>query len=278
MLKLGVISLAALAFSGSVFAADLPFPVKAAPPPAPAPAYSWTGFYVGANLGGGWASRNVDYTPNDPGTALLLAALGSPSESFNTSGLIGGLQLGYNKQFNRNWLVGLETDIDGSGMKGSGSSSQFAGFITESVAERVDWFGTVRARLGYLPTSNLLAYFTGGFAYGRVDHSGNLSIPGGILLINTPPFSTTCTGPAVCSAGSSSGVDVGWTVGGGLEYALSQNFSVKADYLYVSLQGRSVTETALAVFIPGTIPNSFNANFGRTNFNVARVGFDYRFQ
>jgi outer membrane immunogenic protein len=108
----------ALAFSGSTFAADIP--VKT-PPPAPVPAYSWTGFYIGGNVGGGWDKRDINFSPNDP-LAVTLFTLGSgapPPTSFTSSGALGGLQLGYNWQFNRNWLFGLETDLDWSGIKGS---------------------------------------------------------------------------------------------------------------------------------------------------------------
>jgi outer membrane immunogenic protein len=207
-----------------------------------------------------------------------------PPTSIYTPGLIGGLQLGYNFQFNGNWLVGLETDFDGSGMKGSGSTSQLGGNLNEPITERVDWFGTVRARLGYLPTSNLLAYVTGGFAYGRVEHSGNLNfgpvIFDSISVVGGQTFSVSCTGPVTCYAGSSSGVDVGWTLGGGLEYALWQQWTIRAEYLYVSLQARSLTESALMLAPgspPGTLPSSFNANYGRTDFNVVRLGLNYRF-
>ncbi len=67
----------------------------------------------------------------------------------------------------------------------------------------------------------------------------------------------------------------GWTLGGGLEYALWQKWTVKAEYLYVSLNGNSVTETALSS--GGFLPASFNANFSRTNFNIVRVGLNYQF-
>lgn len=151
----------------------------------------------------------------------MLSGLGLSSQSVDTPGAIGGLQLGYNYQFNRNWLVGLETDFEWSGMKGSNSTSIFGGFFTTSVDEHVNWFGTVRARLGYLPVDNLLAYVTGGFAYGQVEQTGSLFLPTGLPVVNPPGFSATCAGPATCFAGSSTDVAGGWTVGGGLEHASS---------------------------------------------------------
>jgi len=265
----------AIAFTQFASAADLPRKAPAYTPPPP-PVYSWTGFYIGGNVGGGWGDRDVTFTANDPGAALLLPAIGLASQSFDTSGVIGGLQVGYNYQFNRNWLVGFETDFDWSGMKGSSATQLAVGALSTSVDEHIKWFGTVRARLGYLPTDNLLAYVTGGFAYGKVDHTGSLFFPAGTLIVNTPPFTALCTGPATCFTGSSSDTAIGWTLGGGLEYAFWQKWTVKAEYLYVSLASKSVTETAL-LFAPGTTPVSYNANFSRTNFNVARVGVNYRF-
>jgi len=94
--------------------------------------------------------------------------------------------------------------------------------------------------------------------------------------VNLGGISVICSNPATCFAGSSSDTTTGWTVGGGLEYALWGNFTVRVEYLYVSLASKSLTETALN-FIPGTVPSSFNANFDRTNFNVARLGVNYRF-
>lgn len=273
---------ATVAFTQIAGGADLP--VKA-PVAVAAPEYNWTGFYFGANVGGGWGSRDVGYSPNDPMTAELFSIGGvPPSASLNSSGALGGLQLGYNRQLNRNWLIGLEADFDWSGMKGSDSTG---GFIlgsavlvprpfTATADERIKWFGTVRARLGYLPTDNVLAYVTGGFAYGQVEHTGNYAIAVATAG-NNSGFSFSCTAGTTCFTGSSSGVVGGWTLGAGIEYAFWQRWTVKAEYLYVSLDSNSVTETALALSIPGTTPASFDANYSRTNFNLARVGLNYRF-
>lgn len=268
----------AITFAQIASAADLP--VKA-PVVAAAPVYNWTGFYVGANIGGGWGNHDVDgYTPNDPAMVSWFTAFGPPpSLSLNSSGVIGGFQLGYNWQFNRNWLVGLETDFDGSGVKGSTSTvANLLGSTvpaTTTADERLKWFGTVRARLGYLPADNILAYVTGGFAYGRVERNGSYSnSSGGVFLASVPPFLFTCGPGQTCLAGSSNDTATGWTVGGGIEYAVWQRWTVRAEYLYLSLGAKSVTETAL--FFPGSLPASFNANF-KTNINVARVGLNYRF-
>ena len=180
--------------------------------------------------------------------------------------------------------LGFETDFDWSGMSGSSTAAyDFLGIIpfTSTVDEDVKWFGTVRGRLGWLPWNNLLIYGTGGFAYGRVNHTGSLSSPGlAINVIGGPGFScgSTLNGTTPCFAGSSGNTATGWTAGGGVEYALWQQWSLKLEYLYVRLASNGLTETALSVPFPGlNTPASFNANFSHTNFNVVRVGLNYQF-
>lgn len=194
------------------------------------------------------------------------------------------MQLSYNWQFNSNWLIGIEADFDWSGIDGSDTS---AGVITlgpvqvpftQTASEKINWFGTVRARLGFLPVDNLLAYVTGGFAYGRVEHSAtyinNCAAP---LTGAGFGFSFICGSFAPCFAGSSSDVVGGWTVGGGLEYAIWQRWTLRAEYLYVSLDSKSVTQAGTALSIFGTTLSSTNANFDRTTFNVARIALNYKF-
>lgn len=284
-----VVAAATITLTQIATAADLPVkaPVYKAPPPVLS---NWTGFYVGVNVGGGWGRRTVDFTPNDTMASFLFAAGGMPpSDTFTTSGVLGGIQVGYNWQLETRWLFGFETDFNGSGLKGSGSTSGiFAPYgigavnalvpFNAPVEERVDWFGTVRARLGYLPTDNLLVYATGGFAYGRVEQSGSwVDVGPNPYAAGGGGFDFSCVPNSTCFAGSSSHIGTGWTAGGGLEYAFWQKWTLKAEYLYVSLDSRSLTESAGPAFSPGELPASFNANFSRTNFNVARVGLNYRF-
>ena len=270
------LSIAAIAAASMV--AFTPVALADSPPPV----FSWTGFYIGVNIGGGWGDRDVNYTPNDMlAYFMFLYGAEPPPASFRSSGVIGGIQLGYNWQFNNRWLVGFETDFDLSGMKGSASTSgayvpYFTAPFSAPVEERIKWFGTVRARLGYLPMDNLLLYATGGFAYGRVERSGSWISSYGFAISNGNT-SVVCRSNLTCFAGSSSDTATGWTIGGGIEYALWQKWTLKAEYLYVSLNSKSVvTESALA-FSPGESPTSFNANFNRANFNVARVGVNYHF-
>jgi outer membrane immunogenic protein len=264
--SLGMIG--AVMFAGAASAADLP--LKA--PPMATPSYSWTGFYVGGNVGGGWGSNdNINYVGDPAGSAILFGVGGTPNvTSIKTSGVLGGGQLGYNWQFAPTWVAGLEADFDGSGLKGNGTGNFLPGGapFSATAGESVNWFGTVRARLGYLPVNNLLAFVTGGFAYGQVNHSAAyINNAGAGFLVGT----LFCAANATCLAGSSETTAGGWTAGGGLEYAITPKWTIKAEYLYVSLRGNSVTETS------ATSPGFIITNFGRTNFNVARVGANFHF-
>lgn len=236
-------------------------------------------------MGGGWGNRDVSFVASDPVAAAILGG-GLPPTSINTSGLLGGLQLGYNWQFQPNFLLGFETDFDGPNIQGSGSSKNPATFgnPTGFVQERIDWFGTVRARLGWLPVNNLLAYVTGGFAYGQVEHNGSYAYQSGFgASASGGGFSAGCgflqgLGDGQnCFVGHAKDTAVGWALGGGLEYAFSPRWSIRAEYLYVSLEGKALNEPTTYVPIPALTPGSINANFSHTNFSVARAGLNYRF-
>jgi outer membrane immunogenic protein len=187
------------------------------------------------------------------------------------------VQAGYNWQWDRYWLVGAEVDFNWSDMKGSGSANGVIGVDPTAVPvdEHIKWFGTIRARLGYLPTENLMAYLTGGFAYGRVEHTGSFTQNTGAFGLTLGGFGARCDLGVTCYAGSSGSTATGWTAGAGLEYAVTRNVTIKAEYLYVDLGNVAVTER-VTLFPAPTTASSFNANF-HTSFNVARVGVNYRF-
>jgi outer membrane immunogenic protein len=188
--------------------------------------------------------------------------------------------VGYDWQINQKWLLGLETDFDWSRVKGSGTSNfSFSGQpSTFSASEDVTQFGTVRTRVGFLPTSALLTYVTGGLAYGHVDKNAVLnSTP--ILAAGSGGFAFNCA-PAGsnCFVGGSSRTDIGWTLGGGLEYVVSQHISLTAEYLYVNLgHGGSVNAGAQSTAGALALPSSFSVAYSSVDFNVVRGGLNYRF-
>jgi outer membrane immunogenic protein len=269
--KLGLASIAwfAAASLGAAVAADLS-PAYKATVKAVAPASGWTGFYIGGNVGYGWdsGSSSVSAISTDPALAPALAAIlaaGSYPTSLSPSakGVIGGGQIGYNWQLPSQWLIGLEADLQGSGIKGSDSQTRSPPFFdttSTGATKSIDWFGTVRGRVGFLVTPQWLLYGTGGLAYGQTKSS-----------FTTTDLSFGCLpGITACANGASSGIRAGWTAGAGAEAMLAPNWSVKLEYLYVDLGRRSVSAPA------STLPIVFSSS---TAFReqIVRVGLNYHF-
>lgn len=247
-------------------------------------ASGWTGFYVGANGGYGWQSTNASITPGDPNTAIVNAGVinvPAVAKSFDTHGALGGVQLGYNWQFGTNWVAGIEADFDWSDIKGNASAPTTVAFgatpATFGLSQNVEWFGTLRGRLGFLPSESLLLYGTGGLAYGRVNETANITLlPGNSNSAGNFNYEYACGGiygGPTCFAGSASRTSVGWTAGAGGEYKLTDRFTLKVEYLYVNLGSKSFAAPAI-VFANN--PSIMNASSDAA-FNVVRGGINYRF-
>jgi outer membrane immunogenic protein len=247
------------------FAADLAY--KAAPSPARV-VDSWSGFYIGGNVGyGAGRERHDESVTYLLGTEAGLTDTNSGSRSL--TGVIGGGQIGYNWQVGPNWVFGLETDFQGSDQKNNSSfvNNAFAlnGSVqtTTGLAEvKLDWFGTARLRAGYV-VGNSLLYATGGFAYGRlVSNETENRGPG------APGF-TTLTG-----AGTASETKTGFTVGAGIETKLSSNWSAKLEYLYIDL---GTLNNAYPVFNSRGAVFSDVVSTSDLKDHIFRVGLNYRF-
>ena len=209
-------ALAVLLDAGSAMAADMA--VKA-PVMAPA-AFSWTGFYVGGNVGGTWA--------DDPSTYVgAVAAVATTfTVDMRAQSVIGGLQIGGNWQTGM-LVLGAEADFDGRDLNFPAMGVNTT-FIREDVSQREGWLGTARGRIG-LAEGRALFYVTGGLAYGEVEHS----------------FEKTYPLAGVSLGASDSTVRAGWTAGGGIEYALWKNLIVGAEYLHVDLGTTELTVPSL---------------------------------
>ena len=228
--------------------------------PAPAPAYDWTGFYLGANAGYGW---QPDYNVSITGSPLI-----ESSQAFGTvpyhvgsnsnGGFIGGGQVGYNWQ-SSSLVIGIEADIQYSGMNGDGASCSFLGCdnVKTSVSQDLNWFGTVRPRIGFA-ADQALFYATGGLIYGGVDDKANISEYAG-------------SGRQV--RGDSSSTQVGWTVGGGIEYAFANNWTGKVEYLYYDLGDETVRGNQSNPADGVTYAKYDFQNKG----NIIRAGINYKF-
>jgi outer membrane immunogenic protein len=256
-------SLAGAAFSfaamGLAFAADIA--VKAPPSPPPAPVYNWTGFYVGGNVGASFGRANTDFNaPNSiravVGEFGIGVGIGSSTFGFagsheitEPSGFIGGGQIGYNWQFSPQWVAGLEADFQGSLERDSNTlTNNFSGVINSSVGNlftsspvvgsttldyrtKIDWFGTVRGRVGYVwGGGNVMSYLTGGLAYGKVNLEGTSTFSGTVTGGGLPlPFSVT-------QGFGHSHVNTGWVVGSGTEgKLLIPGWTYKIEALYMDL-------------------------------------------
>jgi outer membrane immunogenic protein len=258
---------------------------------AVSPVHNWTGFYAGVNAGYGFGNQTVALAAGDPVIQGLTSGPGFPagtqipSAAYNVKGATGGVQAGYNLQVAPQWVVGLETDFNGLDFSASGASafrlgmtSTFSDIVGLVASEKADWFGTVRGRIGWLPVDRLLVYGTGGLAYGQIKET---------LVFNGAPNSNAGSGSSgfgfQCSAtglgcfvGSSSRIAIGYAAGAGLEYAISRNFTLRAEYLYVNLGKTSTRAFAVTPKIPYAL-SSFVGDFGGFDFNVVRVGLNYRF-
>lgn len=253
--------------------------------PAAAADFSWTGFYVGVNGGYGWGNGKLSDAPGDANTATVFLGqpnVASSSVSVGGNGWLGGFQAGYNWHFDQRWVAGFETDFDWSDISGNGSTPTSVVFgqnqATLNASQKVAWFGTLRARVGYLAAPDLLLFATGGLAYGRVNESASIVLPPGASN-SQGNFGSgyACGGiygDATCFTGSASRVSTGWTAGAGTEYRLNRNASVKLEYLYVNLGSGSFP---LVAAHPGALnPSVLNAS-GDAAFNLVRAGLNYRF-
>lgn len=210
-----VSSLAVLGVIGSATAADLParVPVKA-PVVAPAPAFSWTGFYIGIHGGGAWLDHKQTMT-----TQLGVSICGAPGLdcSIDKFGAAFGGLAGYNFQAGR-VVYGIEVDGTWLSAKGTKSFANPPGAILGSLTihSKVDWLATVRGRLGITMSPTLL-YVTGGAAFG--------GIKSGWFDGGTPTFASL----------SVDKTKVGWVVGGGIEHAFASNWTARIEGLYHDL-------------------------------------------
>lgn len=268
-----ILALAAFAATASLgLAADLPAKAPAYKAPA-ATAYNWTGWYFGVNAGGDWG--NSDITETDIAPLVVNIPAAQRQFSLHHSGVLGGVQGGYNWQFAPAWVAGLEADIAFSNDRGSTTSGfLFGGAFPGNFAAdtRTDWLGTVRGRLGFLPMDRLMVYATGGFAFGHVKTSGSINNNfGAPLLLGAGPI---CQNNSVCYLGSESRTASGWTLGGGLEYAAWDKVTVKIEYLYVNLGTQTL---ALSPSPTTTGGGAATFAFGDNVYNIVRAGVNVRF-
>ncbi len=233
---------------GSVNAADLYHSTGGGLKDGPyvAPVAVWTGFYAGINGGAAFGAsenlrvtNNYDYTQADIG-------------QFYHDGGFGGGQIGYNWSgfgWGNQVVLGIETDIEGSGISSSFARNDlYYGYAPAAfnASQSIDFFGTVRGRLGYA-VGPALIYATGGFAYANVDTKVNIN--NGFNYLNSNQLET------------------GWVVGGGVEYMIAPNWSAKVEYQYIDLGSQTVSAIASDGFVDRMPVDN--------NFSTVRAGINY---
>lgn len=267
-------------FATGAMAADLAARPYVKAPIMVDPVWIWTGFYVGANGGYSWGrSRSyVTYTNTATGAVIVPPAGSITNASFDMNGAVAGGQAGYNWQ-STNWVFGIEGDLNWSDEKGRavfncagvapaggaclpGLTFLPAGGLagtTLTIDQKLEWFGTVRGRVGFLATPKVLFYGTGGLAFGEIKTTGTMT-------------GFTPAGVSIASVGSNSETRVGWTVGAGVEGKITQNWSAKLEYLYMDLGRFGSGPFTLA---PGSaIATNVSSRF---TDNILRVGINYQF-
>jgi outer membrane immunogenic protein len=224
--------------------------------PPPTPVYNWTGRYVGGNLGTSFGRTKTDFngTPLFGDTTVQVTPGFGVSDTQVPSGFIGGGQIGYNWQYSPLIVVGLEADFQGALERETDNLSP-RNFIFSSTAAfsegtavtnyttNVDWFGTVRGRIGYVwGNGEVLTYVTGGLAYGEVKINGTNTVSGEF------EFGPVDTIGSVTQAFGHSHVNTGWTIGSGTEgKLLIPGWTYKIEYLYVDLGSLDATSVTSGV-------------------------------
>ncbi|MEN3931616.1 outer membrane protein [Microvirga sp. W0021] len=245
MKRLLVTLLAATGLSSAAFASDLPYGSNNNYY-APAQSFTWAGFYAGLNAGYGWNTSDDNKINDHFGTL-------SYGGSKKSDGFTGGLQIGYNFQ-SGSIVYGLEADLNMANLRrrDSGFGNYTGKAETYSVSSKTSWFGTIRPRLGFAVTDRFLVFATGGLAYGKVKLNSEYQT--GFYQLG----------------GNNDDMRWGWTLGAGVEYAITNNLTIKGEYAYIDLSDKSHTWQGRTNFNAMTVKDS-------PSFQVLRAGVNYKF-
>lgn len=248
---------------------------------APQAAYNWSGYYAG--ISGGVAFFNGGKIISSSNVLAVATANNSsvtylPSTSKNDTGISAGGVVGYNYQIGM-IVFGGEADFSYAGLKSermaSGTSSNGMAYFAFDSVDKVDWYGTARARLGVTAFDRIMAYGTAGLAYGEVEASVSNSTTYPPNLGS--PYSNLAGLLPQNWRGQTSEIKVGWTAGAGLQYALTDHVVLGAEYLYVDLGSTAATATYQGPQVNAEASQIYYAGTRANRFSVARATLGYKF-
>lgn len=224
------------------------------PAPVVYDSFNWTGFYVGGQLGYGFSGDNRNFYYYGAGG---IAPLADDYYGYNTSpdGFFAGLHAGYNHQFSNQLVLGVETELNWSDVSGSGFYDE-GGDVDEDYIGTFDlkWFGSTRARVGFAH-GRLLPFLTAGVAYGKFR------------------FDENDTADASFFSAGGGGTLVGWSAGAGLEYALTNNWTIRGEYRYTDFGNKDFVSFYNPVYSTG-INDDYRS---RLSMHDIRIGASYKF-
>jgi outer membrane immunogenic protein len=253
-ITLVLIAGAAWLSASAAFAADLSVRRQPPPPPPPPPpplaVFNWTGCYAGGFIGGAWAN---DVTATD-----LNARNNGISWSYELDGsFIGGGTIGCNYQWSSFFVVGIEGEVGYINLEGSAADPTSLALDTVSSTSIGNWYGMITGRFGFAFNSAALIYVKAGAAFVDVSHD----------VVDR--CNTGACGGSLIAASFSDSVTT-WTVGGGIEWAFSPNWSVKAEYMFIALD-----EVNRSCGFDNGTTFCFDHDVG--GIHTAKVGINYRF-
>jgi outer membrane immunogenic protein len=236
-------SIALLSLCAGSFAADLPAPRApiAAPIFSAVPVFTWTGFYIGVQAG---------YTSGETSGTVVYNGITLLDDDFDLEGFVGGAHAGFNYQFG-SFVAGIEGDIEATSFDGEVTRNNFVGAGDSLTADAsLDFQGSVRARFGFA-FDRALFYATGGLAWANFEN--NYTYFNGLTTTVTESFDST---------------EWGWTLGAGVEYAFTNNFTARLEYRYTQFESFNHTSVVL---LPGAVADV------EPKFHTVRVGLSYKF-
>ncbi|HZT24323.1 MAG TPA: outer membrane beta-barrel protein, partial [Pseudolabrys sp.] len=242
-------------------------------PRAAASAWSWTGLYAGVHAGWGW-SRDTSGTSTTGLSGFPIALIAQ--HDLGANGPLFGGHLGYNWQIDPRWVIGIEGDITGTGIKALSAQSPFcpspycglpavASSALVTMSQEVDWLASARGRLGAIWGPGMI-YATGGVAWAGIHDAANTGDGNFVCAFND------CAFPATSNA-----TKTGWAAGGGYEMALAGNWTVRAEYLYYSFDGETLTAAATPATSCVAGPCTATYTFPDLKIHTVRLGLSYKF-